>query len=577
VVKENNLYFSDTSEVPVIKISLTTGDAILLAGKIGAITGLNIRGSSVYWTDDRPFSRVLKRTALDGSGTAILHSGGSGTTGVFLDATPELVIDDNNVYWVIRDNYSMLYSLVKVPLDGTPPATITSTSATITALAVDAGYIYWEEWNGSMPGDNGELRRAPISGGTPEVLGSGYRRFTCGMALSGERLFFSDTTDGSNPVCRIMKIPTSGGGPVVLATRSGHALALAVDGVNLFWAEANSINSVPVNGGAFVTLATTAGIPSSMTIDSTSVFWSEPFGVQLPSTSGSVSKVPKGGGASAVIATGLDTPHSLAFDATGGDVFWAEGIVMNQGSARIRKVPSGGGVVLPFLGGVEADSPRIAVNSSNVYIADGLYIKKCPVNGGHLETMVTSVEPIVGLAADSTNVYWIDRIGKALRIPIDGGIITQMGGGTGGPMRIVDGYVYWMASFNTISRAAIDGNSASVVVTSPGTFMSDFTVDPNYVYFSDQDTGDIKKAPVGGGPITTIGNGLRLSYNILAADNGTVYWEDQLHLGKIGITGTKYITPADFDSAYFRPSMAIDNVYLYWTETGSGEILRMAK
>lgn len=102
-----------------------------------------------------------------------------------------------------------------------------------------------------------------------------------------------------------------------------------------------------------------------------------------------------------------------------------------------------------------------------------------------------SIEPIVGLAADNTNVYWIERIGRVLRIPIDGGIITQMGGGVGGPLRIVDGYVYWMASFDTIGRAATDGNSASVVVTSPGTYMSDFTVDTNYVYFSDQDTGDI--------------------------------------------------------------------------------------
>ena len=148
VVNDNNLYFSDTSEAPVIKISLTTGNATLLAEKVGTITGLTIRGSSVYWADDRPFSRVLKRTALNGTGTTILHSGGSGTTSVFLDATSDMVIDDRNVYWVIRDNYSMLYSLVKVPLDGTPPVTITSTSTTITALAVDAGYIYWEEWNG---------------------------------------------------------------------------------------------------------------------------------------------------------------------------------------------------------------------------------------------------------------------------------------------------------------------------------------------------------------------------------------------------------------------------------------------
>ena len=52
VVNDNNLFFSDTSEAPVIKISLTTGSATLLAGKIGTITGMTVRGSAVYWADD---------------------------------------------------------------------------------------------------------------------------------------------------------------------------------------------------------------------------------------------------------------------------------------------------------------------------------------------------------------------------------------------------------------------------------------------------------------------------------------------------------------------------------------------
>jgi hypothetical protein len=134
-----------------------------------------------------------------------------------------------------------------------------------------------------------------------------------------------------------------------------------------------------------------------------------------------------------------------------------------------------------------------------------------------------------------------------------------------------------MANFDTISRAPVAGNSASVVVTSPGTYLSDFTVDANYVYFSDQDTGDIKKVPVGGGPITTIGNGLRLSYNILVADSGNLYWEDQVFIGKIGVTGDISIVTGVLSPDYFPPSMAVDNEYLYWTETGSGEILRTAK
>jgi hypothetical protein len=107
------------------------------------------------------------------------------------------------------------------------------------------------------------------------------------------------------------------------------------------------------------------------------------------------------------------------------------------------------------------------------------------------------------------------------------------------------------------------------VVASGLPFLSDFVVDDNNVYFSEQDTGDIMSMPVAGGPMTTLVQGHAGSYNILALDAAHLYWIDQVEIGKVAITGgtPSLIVPAGLVSDPFVPaSIVLDAASVYWTE-----------
>jgi len=107
------------------------------------------------------------------------------------------------------------------------------------------------------------------------------------------------------------------------------------------------------------------------------------------------------------------------------------------------------------------------------------------------------------------------------------------------------------------------------VVASDLPFLSDFVVDATNVYWSENDTGDIKRMPLGGGAPTTLANGSPGSYNILAEDDANLYWIDQAHVGKVPKTAAtaEFLVPGNLAADPFFPaSIAVDAAAAYWTE-----------
>jgi hypothetical protein len=76
---------------------------------------------------------------------------------------------------------------------------------------------------------------------------------------------------------------------VTLASTPGTALAIAVDGANIYWIASeptdgatSSVLKVPVGGGSVTTLASmqpTVDAPLSVAVDETSVYWATSNGV----------------------------------------------------------------------------------------------------------------------------------------------------------------------------------------------------------------------------------------------------------------------------------------------------------
>ena len=283
-----------------------------------------------------------------------------------------------------------------------------------------------------------------------------------------------------------------------------------------------------------------------------------------------------------MLVDNIEWPGPLALDAT--NVYWVEGSGGTETfkvgfCLRIGKAPLGGGSASTFIAGIGSDSASFAVDTGHIYLADGWNIKKVSMDGSYVEKLARDDFDIQDITTDGVNVYWIEEPFSTVRkVPVNGGPVTVIGGGYGppGPVRVIDGYVYWMDHYDTIYRNSVDGSQFTTIASSLP-FLSDMTVDGTNVYFSENDTGRIQKVPVNGGDITTLAYGsvYWMPY-ILAYDSDFVYWINAVEIGKVSKNGGNpatlhYGVLSDFD---YPNSIVVDgaNGAVYWTEVGGGTI-----
>jgi hypothetical protein len=597
VAKDRYLYWSDASETPVNKIPNCGGGNVPLVPKMDVPAFIEIQGNNIFWIDQRsgisPSGSctgtgviwILKKTSIDGNSTTILDigdncNGPSDRAGIAL-------VDEEYMYWVESVVSPDVYTIKKVPIIGGAPSTSLVSAPSpfeIFGLTDDATHIYWVENIGPDPDLSGNIKRISKSTGETEVLATGLNSFRGGLSIYGGDIFFVDSNDYDTQ--RLMKVSVSGGEVTLLKTITrgiseprNDINYIAVDSENLYWVDQKNLNTMSVNGGSIVPLASLSNEPLDIIVNSNKVFWTETTGPAHGET-GTVKSIFKSGGIETVFVQGGDAPRKLAlFD---DSLYWTEGGVIGhfEGFGRIVKTPVNGGEETTVIAGISSSSPPIAVNSSHLFIADKWRIKRLHINGGIVETIVAADDGIEDIAIDESNIYWIEEPISAVRkAPLNGGLVTTLsdhgsGWGPPGPIRVLNGYVYWMDGFDTIEKVSVAGGPISTLA-SDLPFLNDFIVDETNVYFSEHDTGAIKKISINGGPTSTLViRSFFYSPRYLAIDDQDLYWIDQKDVGFFNKGGGE-ITVVDksvMADPFFHGSIEVDTTGIYWTETATGDV-----
>lgn len=572
-IKDTNLFWSDDSDTPIKNKSLVEGNITAVVRQLGDPANIIVNEQSLYWIGTGiGLGSTLNKSTLDGTSTTVLAEGKKE-----VEATNDIILDDTNAYWINSTGSPNTYTIEKVSMIDGEITTLVSTLKPIISMTRDSTHLYWLE--GQFP-DPSIIKKMPLGGGAESVVVDGnntYNSFTGNIVVQGLDIFVLEIQYPYPDNSRLIKFDIISGTPTFLADIPALPKKLAIDESNVYWIDSTSINYVPVNGGNITTLANGLDSPVDIALDAQNVFWVETICCAHGQT-GSIKKVPIAGGIVSTLVDEVDAPQVVVLDAS--NMYWIEGGPIGQieGFGRIAKMPIEGGIISTVISGIIGESMPIAVDDTHVYFADRWTIKKVPQEGGTIEKLAIADFYIHDIATDGINVYWIEDgpFAKIAKVSVNGGIeevLSNELSGPSGPIIVNGTYVFWMAHYDTIAKVSIDGGLTEVIAAGLP-FLSDFVVDDTHAYFSEQDTGYIKKVSINDGTITELIGLSGATWRKLAVDSQNLYWIDQVFLGKIPISGgTSTIIDSGIQSDAYNPnSIIVDSTSVYWTEVGSGEI-----
>jgi hypothetical protein len=269
-------------------------------------------------------------------------------------------------------------------------------------VVVDATSIYWTNF-GSGSADDGSVMKAPLSGGAPTTLASGQAQ-PMGIAVDGSYVYWANhALDSTDPA--VKRVPKSGGAVTPVTTiAGGHPRAILLYGDRIYitnlhgGADANAdLYEAPLGGGA----ATPRGGGKylwGIAVNSTYVYWSatDSFATGV----GDIWRLPKNDDEPIGIAATGDLPMGLAIDPS--HVYWLD-------SAAVRRAPIGGGGMPTILTNVSDNykGGSFAIDGAAAYWQEGEAIRKVPLGGGAATSLATGpVGTSFQLAVDATHVYW---------------------------------------------------------------------------------------------------------------------------------------------------------------------------
>jgi len=286
---------------------------------------------------------------------AACDAGAVGVVAASQDYPGIMAVDSSGIYWFdfSAPNAAPTATLMWVPVGGGTPRALASVSGAPRSMIVSAGQVYWTDI------DSGTVMTVPTAGGAPVTLASGQNR-PVGIAVDASHVYWTTYAGGS-----VMMAPIGGGVPVVLADAQGQPGPLAIDSTNLYWGNGTGeVMQLPLAGGTPVALARGQSAVA-IAVDPVDVYWAN-YGTTAGT--GSLSSEPIGGGETVTLASGLTDPEYIAVDASN--------LYVSTWRNAVQSVPITGGALTTISetsNCLPQDPFAVAVDSSFVYWTNTLY------------------------------------------------------------------------------------------------------------------------------------------------------------------------------------------------------------
>ncbi|MEO6599546.1 MAG: hypothetical protein ABIQ16_06710 [Polyangiaceae bacterium] len=341
--------------------------------------------------------------------------------------------------------------------------------------------------------------------------------------------------------CPASKKCTTGQCACAVDTCSGLCTTVASDSLNCGLC-GHSCQSGTCNSGVCqpVPIATNAGSPTGILMTATGdLYWVNGAGLIKRSSTGGVSQVLLPG----TLSCGTLYGPGLASDATKLYFCGENACSLPLSGSNPQPVDLGGNVYSGSTNLLQG----IAVNSTAVYVGNPYDVwLESSTQGTHQLNPNT----VLGVAADASNVYWLEKGGSTMSVVkhIATGITTA---GTAlatsqaisEGIAVYAGYVYWTGAASPTAA-----------------------------------TGTVSRISIAGGTVEPIANG-QINPGGITADANGVYWVNRGSTGSVMRTAlTGGMTPITLASGQNTPrGITTDATTVYWTNTAASTVMKVAK